>query len=390
MILPVIMAGGTGSRLWPMSRAHFPKQFLKLCGNHSMLQDTINRLNNFNELQVADPIVICNEAHKHIVAEQLLEINKKPGHIILEPNGRNTAPAIALAAINAIEHGLDPVMLVLAADHIINNIPEFLLTIRMAYPFACTKYLTTFGIVSREPETGYGYILRGQLLENSLDVYKVKQFVEKPDLATAKAYVASGNYYWNSGMFMFKASVYLQELELYHPEIVKSCREALRLAKRENYFVLIDEKTFNRCPDLSVDYAVMEKTDNAVVIPLDAEWSDVGCWSALWQISLKDNNNNVIIGDVYLADSNNCYINGSGKFIAAIGINNLVIVNSNDSILIIDKSNTQDVKKIVEHLKLKNNKEHHQADVICNAWNKNNVKFLQCKYRNNKLQIKTG
>lgn len=390
MILPVIMAGGTGSRLWPMSRAHFPKQFLKLFSTHSMLQDTINRLNNFNELNIANPVVICNEVHKHIVAEQLLEIGKQPGQIILEPNGRNTAPAIALAALNAIAQGTDPVMLVLAADHVINDVPEFLMTVRMAYPFACTQYLTTFGIVSREPETGYGYILRGELLENSLDVYKVKQFVEKPDLETAQAYVASGNYYWNSGMFMFKASVYLKELELYHPEIIKACRETLRLAKRDEYFVLVDEKSFNLCPDLSIDYAVMEKTENAVVIPLDAEWSDVGSWSALWEVSAKDNNNNVIIGDVYLSDSHNCYINGNDKFVAAIGINNLVIVNTNDSILIIDKSNTQEVKKIVEHLNLKNTEELNQAEVICNSWTKSNVKFLQKKYRNNKLQIKTG
>lgn len=349
MILPVIMAGGTGSRLWPMSRELFPKQFLKLHGERSMLQETIQRLNG---LDVADPIVICNKDHRFIVAEQLLEIDKLSQNIILEPIGRNTAPAIALAALTAIAKGQDPILLVLAADHIINDVPAFHRAIKSAELYAKEHYLTTFGVLPSHPETGYGYIQRGDELNIDADLaYSVKRFVEKPDLTTAREYVNSSSYYWNSGMFMFRASDYLQELEKFRPDILNECKKSSNTSHCDTNFIYIRPEYFSNCPDESVDYAVMEQTENAVVIPLDAEWNDVGSWSALWEISQKDSNSNALIGDVFLSNSHDCYINTNEKLVAAIGVNNIVIVNTEDAVLVIDKSQVQDVKKIVSFLK---------------------------------------
>ncbi len=313
MLLPVIMAGGTGSRLWPMSRELYPKQFLRLFGQNSMLQETITRLSG---LEIHEPMVICNEEHRFLVAEQLRQLNKLSNNIILEPVGRNTAPAIALAALQATRHGDDPLMLVLAADHIINNQPVFHDAIRVAEQYADEGHLVTFGIVPNAPETGYGYIQRGVALTDSAHTpYQVARFVEKPDRERAEAYLASGEYYWNSGMFMFRAKKYLSELAKFRPDILEACQAAVNAADNGSDFISIPHDIFCECPDESVDYAVMEKTADAVVVGLDADWSDVGSWSALWEVSPKDGQGNVLSGDAWVHNSENCYINSDEKLV---------------------------------------------------------------------------
>ena len=335
MLLPVIMAGGTGSRLWPMSRELYPKQFLRMYGRNSMLQETITRLSG---LDTCEPMVMCNEEHRFLVAEQLRQLDKLSKNIILEPVGRNTAPAIALAALQATQNGDDPLMLVLAADHIINNQAVFHKAIGIAEQYALADHLVTFGIVPSTPETGYGYIQRGEALTDGEHTpYQVARFVEKPDRERAEAYLATGEYYWNSGMFMFRAKKYLSELEKFRPDILAACTEAVRHADDGNDFVSIPHDIFSACPDESVDYAVMEKTADAVVVGLDADWSDVGSWSALWEVSAKDEQGNVLSGDAWIHNSQNCYINSDEKLVAAIGVENLVIVSTKDAVLVMNK-----------------------------------------------------
>ncbi|MEO0442220.1 MAG: mannose-1-phosphate guanylyltransferase/mannose-6-phosphate isomerase [Pseudomonadota bacterium] len=348
MVLPVILSGGSGTRLWPYSRALYPKQFLPLVSEQTMLQQTLSRLLEFDKdtLNIDQPLVICNEDHRFIVAEQLRAINIKPGGIILEPFGRNTAPAIALAALAKP----DAILLVLPADHVIQNIAAFEKASATACRQAQAGKLATFGIVPHAPETGYGYIKNGVMIDK--DVHIVDQFVEKPDLASAQAYLDSGNYLWNSGMFMFKASRYLEELEKSRPEIVATCRQAMQATQGDLDFTRINADAFEKCPQDSIDYAVMEKTDDAVVIPLDANWSDVGSWSALWAVSAKDAHGNVIKGDhVFTEDTKHCYIQSDQKLIATIGLEHTVIVETDDAIMVASKDRVQDVKSIVTRLK---------------------------------------
>jgi mannose-1-phosphate guanylyltransferase len=270
-----------------MSRELYPKQFLRLYGQNSMLQETISRLSG---LEILEPMVICNEEHRFLVAEQLRQLDKLSKNIILEPVGRNTAPAIALAALQAIKNRDDPLMLVLAADHVINNHQVFHKAINVAKQYALSNHLVTFGIVPNAPETGYGYIQRGDPLTDEENTpYQVTRFVEKPDFERAKSYLTSGNYYWNSGMFMFRAEKYLSELGKFRPDILTACTDAIRNANYGNDFISVPHDIFSTCPDESVDYAVMEKTADAIVVGLDAEWSDVGSWSALWEVSTKIN-----------------------------------------------------------------------------------------------------
>ncbi|HCD3591070.1 TPA: mannose-1-phosphate guanylyltransferase/mannose-6-phosphate isomerase, partial [Klebsiella pneumoniae] len=289
MILPVIMAGGTGSRLWPLSRELFPKQYLRLSGDDSMLQETILRLEGLN---TSAPIIICNEQHRFLAAEQLRQIGQLKNNIILEPVGRNTAPAVALAALSAInKNDEDPLLLVLAADHVIEDIDSFHMAINKAISYADGGKLVTFGIVATGPETGYGYIQRGE--QSGSDGYNVCRFVEKPDIKTAQTYLDTGEYYWNSGMFLFRAKRYLEELRKYRPDILDVCIDAIQNVNKDSIedFVRVSERVFASCPDESIDYAVMEKTTDAVVIPLNAGWNDVGSWSALWEVSERDKNN---------------------------------------------------------------------------------------------------
>ncbi|EFB5495919.1 TPA: mannose-1-phosphate guanylyltransferase/mannose-6-phosphate isomerase [Escherichia coli] len=388
MLLPVIMAGGTGSRLWPMSRELYPKQFLRLYGQRSMLQETVLRL---DDVDAREPVVICNQEHRFLVAEQLRQINKLSHNIILEPVGRNTAPAIALAALSAIENGDDPILLVLAADHIINNKLAFHQAIKSAFKFALQGRLVTFGIVPTGPETGYGYIHRGQ--EETLDeqiAYQVSRFVEKPNKETAESYIASGEYYWNSGMFMFRAKKYLEELEKFRPDILDACKAAIQGCKESDEFIKVDRDLFIACPDESVDYAVMEKTTDAVVVGFDADWSDVGSWSALWEVSPKDDKGNVLTGDTFLHNANNCYINTDEKLIAAIGVDDLVIINTKDAVLVVNKDQVQDVKKVVEYLKANHRSEYKRHREIYRPWGRCDVVVQTERFNVNRITVKPG
>ncbi len=388
MLLPVIMAGGIGSRLWPMSRELYPKQFLRLYGQRSMLQETVLRL---DDVDAREPVVICNQEHRFLVAEQLRQINKLSHNIILEPVGRNTAPAIALAALSAIENGDDPILLVLAADHIINNKLAFHQAIKSAFKFALQGRLVTFGIVPTGPETGYGYIHRGQ--EETLDeqiAYQVSRFVEKPNKETAESYIASGEYYWNSGMFMFRAKKYLEELEKFRPDILDACKAAIQGCEESDEFIKVDRDLFIACPDESVDYAVMEKTTDAVVVGLDADWSDVGSWSALWEVSPKDDKGNVLTGDTFLHNANNCYINTDEKLIAAIGVDDLVIINTKDAVLVVNKDQVQDVKKVVEYLKANHRSEYKRHREIYRPWGRCDVVVQTERFNVNRITVKPG
>lgn len=347
MITPVIMAGGTGSRLWPLSRELYPKQFLNVIGESTMLQQTASRL---SELEHKAPIVICNEEHRFIAAEQMRLGGFEHSGIILEPVGRNTAPAIALAAIQAINNakeGEEPLLLVLAADHVIENEAAFIESVKKAQRPAVEDKLVTFGIIANAPETGYGYIRVG---EKQGDSFAVSEFVEKPDFETAKQYIENNEHYWNSGMFLFKASRYLEELEKYEPEILKVCQQSLAKPSQDLEFIRVDIDVFKTCSDKSIDYAIMEKTDSAVVVPMDAGWSDVGAFSALWKISEKDEYQNVVKGDVIAVDSTNNYIVAEHKLVSTIGIDNLVVIETKDAVLVANKDRVQDVKTIVNKL----------------------------------------
>lgn len=389
MIRPVIMAGGTGSRLWPLSRELFPKQFLRLNSEYSMLQETVIRLEG---LEISDPILICNEQHRFLAAEQLRQIEKLANNIILEPIGRNTAPAIALAALTSIKNGDDPLLLVLAADHVIEDVKSFHNAVDTAVVYAEKGKLVTFGIVATGPETGYGYIHRGDPQSNSNVAYGVKSFVEKPNLETATEYLNSGEYYWNSGMFLFKASRYLEELSKFRPDILESCEKSVASVSYDAIedFIRVDENAFILCPDESIDYAVMEKTEEAVVVPLNAGWNDVGSWSALWEINEKDISGNSLLGDVFTHNSTNCYINTDETLVAAIGVENLVIVNTKDAVLVIDKSKVQDVKKVVEYLKNNKRREYRLHRESYRPWGRHDKIVNQPRYHINRLTVKPG
>lgn len=388
MLLPVIMAGGTGSRLWPLSRELYPKQFICLHGQHSMLQETVMRLSG---VEAQSPVVICNEEHRFLVAEQLRQIKKLSHNIILEPVGRNTAPAIALAALNAIERDEDPILLVLAADHIIDDKKTFHAAIERAIAFAEKGSLVTFGIVPAGPETGYGYIHRGESVsEQQASPYKVQRFVEKPDLKTAEGYISSGEYYWNSGMFMFRAKRYLQELEKFRPDILEACKRAMANVKAGGDFISIDKEDFILCPDESVDYAVMEKTADAIVVPLDAGWSDVGSWSALWEVNEKDGSGNSLKGDTFVHNSKNCYINTDDQLVAAIGVEDLVIVNTKDAVLVAKRDQVQDVKRVVEFLKAECRTEYRKHRETYWPWGRADLVVQAERFNVNRITVKPG
>ncbi|ACT12362.1 MULTISPECIES: mannose-1-phosphate guanylyltransferase/mannose-6-phosphate isomerase [Pectobacterium] len=384
MILPVIMAGGSGSRLWPLSRTLYPKQFLSLISNLTMLQDTVMRL---RDIEHQSPLFICNEAHRFIVAEQLRQKNIKHSGIILEPVGRNTAPAIALAALQAIQNGDDPILLVLAADHAIQNEDAFTAAVSSAIAHASKGKLVTFGIVPDRPETGYGYIRRGSPVESA---FTVSSFVEKPDAASAQNYLDTGEYYWNSGMFMFKASRYLKELECHSPEIYQACSKSIEGINKDLDFIRLDSKAFHICPDDSIDYAVMEKTSDAVVVPMDASWSDVGSWSALWDIAEKDKNGNAIRGDVLTEKTNSSYIYSQNKLVATVGIDNLIVVETKDAVLVASKDSVQDVKAIVEKLKRSDRCEYLQHREVFRPWGSHDQIAEGERYHVKRVVVKPG
>jgi mannose-1-phosphate guanylyltransferase/mannose-6-phosphate isomerase len=346
MLVPVILSGGAGTRLWPLSRELHPKQLLPLVGKETMLQDTLRRLAG---LEVGAPMVVCNEAHRFLVAEQLRSIDCAPRAIVLEPVGRNTAPAIALAAHATLagEEG-DPLLLVLPADHVITNIPAFHRAIEVAAAAARNGALVTFGIVPTTPETGYGYIRRGALSGGS---YCIAEFVEKPERARAQAFLASGEYYWNSGMFLFRARRYLEELEKFAPDIAAVCANSFAAAVRDLDFTRIDPGAFRDCRSESIDYAVMENTADAVVVPLDAGWSDVGTWSSLHAACVHDAQGNALFGDVLVEDTHDSYVYSASRLVATVGLRDHVVVETKDAVLVAPKDRVQDVKNLVARLK---------------------------------------
>jgi mannose-1-phosphate guanylyltransferase/mannose-6-phosphate isomerase len=351
MLIPVILSGGSGTRLWPLSRELYPKQLLPLVGKGTMLQETLARLKGVDDL--ASPIVVCNESHRFLVAEQLHQVKATNSSILLEPVGRNTAPAVAIAALaaKASPQGENAVLLVLPADHVIRDVAAFRAAIKQGLKAAQAGKLVTFGVVAKTPETGYGYIRRDEGLG---PIYPVAQFVEKPNLETAKEYVASGKYYWNSGMFMFQVRAFLDELRTLAPAMYEACVKAFDAAKKDLDFVRLPAKEFGSIPSDSIDYAVMEKTKHAVVVPLDAGWSDVGSWSALHEAIEADGQGNVQIGDVLTSDTHGCYLQSTSRLVATVGLKDHVVVETKDAVMVAPKDRVQDVKALVNELKKQN------------------------------------
>ncbi|WP_028537188.1 mannose-1-phosphate guanylyltransferase/mannose-6-phosphate isomerase [Paludibacterium yongneupense] len=386
-ILPVILAGGSGTRLWPLSRALFPKQFLPMAGERTMLQETLSRLDGIPDC--GNAMVICNDEHRFIVAEQLRQQQVSSPTIVLEPVGRNTAPAIAVSALQAVRNGEDPLLLVLAADHVINDLDAFHAAVAIASKAAQAGALVTFGITPSAPETGYGYLLAQQ--GEPGQAWVLERFVEKPDLETARAYVESGLYFWNSGMFMFRASVYLDELARHAPQMLDACRLALEGAKPDLDFVRLEPTAFAQCPEDSVDYAVMEKTDKAVVVSLDAGWNDVGSWSALWDVAGKDGDGNVARGDIISLDNRNCYLHSAtGRLVAAVGLDDLVVVDTDDAVLVAHKDKVQQVKQVVERLKRDHRREALQHRVVYRPWGSYDSIDQGTRYQVKCITVKPG
>ena len=379
-IIPVVLSGGAGTRLWPLSRELYPKQLLPLVGERTMLQDTVLRLSGVADLGA--PLVVCNDNHRFMVAEQLRQVEQAADSVILEPVGRNTAPAVAVSALRALEmeqemaDSSEPILLVLPADHVIRDAAALCDAIDGGVDAVQGGALLTFGIVPTAPETGYGYIRRGERLGDSgeesgvrsqenntphaspLTPYNVSSFVEKPDLATAEQYLKSGDYYWNSGMFLFKASAYLDELGKHAPEMLTACREPWAGRVNDLDFTRLDVEAFAACPADSIDYAVMEKTERAVVIPLAAGWSDVGSWAALWEVGESDGQGNVTSGDVIDVNCNDSYIYSSSRLVAGIGLQDVVVVETADAVLVAAKNQVQKVKQVVDQLKKLERDEH--------------------------------
>jgi mannose-1-phosphate guanylyltransferase len=385
MIKPVVLAGGSGSRLWPKSRAALPKQFLALTSDKTMLQDTILRL---PKAQMSAPLIICNENHRFLAAEQMLRADIAHDGILLEPMGRNTAPAIALAAMLALKSDNDPVLLVLAADHLIENHDAFANAIEQANVLANKDMLVTFGIVPSEAHTGYGYIKAGAVQGAGFDV---AEFVEKPELATAQSYLDSGKYYWNSGMFMFKASVYLNELKQHRPDIFAACEAAISSTEADLDFVRIDETAFAKCPDESIDYAVMEKTERAVMVSLDAGWNDVGSWSSLWDTSKnKDSQGNVCIGDTILEGVNNSYVNAEQRLVSVIGLDDVVVVETKDAVMVANRNKVQDIKSVVNTLKAEHRPEFEFHREVFRPWGSYDSIDNGKRYQVKRISVKPG
>jgi len=363
-IIPVILSGGSGARLWPLSRKQYPKQYLPLAGDNTMFQETILRLSELDNL--TDPIIVCNADHRFLVAEQCQQIDIKNPTILLEPVGRNTAPAIAAAALQSLKTSDDAMLLVLSADHVIQDVEAFYQAINIARNQAQEGKLATFGIVPTNANTGYGYIKSSK--ENDSGAYKVEEFVEKPDLKTAEKYLNQGNYLWNSGMFMFKADTLIDELTIHSPDTVKLVSDAVNNATQDFNFIRLDRQVFESSPSNSIDYALMEKSDNVVVVPLDAGWSDVGSWSALYDIGVKDSSGNVLKGDVTAKDTTNTYIYASHHMVTTVGVDNLIVIDTPDATFIASQDKAHEVKSIVESIQKKGRDEAHSNRKVYRPW----------------------
>ena len=349
-LLPVILCGGSGTRLWPLSRETYPKQFHALAGDSSMLQDTATRLHGISgDIALAAPLLVCNIEHRFLVATQLQQAHIENAKILLEPTGRNTAPALTIAALQAVSAGADPIMLAMPADHVISDRKAFHESVQVAFNAARAGQMVTFGIVADRPETGYGYIQHGTTEQGG--TFEVQSFVEKPDLERAQSYLAAGNYLWNSGLFVVRASVWLKAMKAFRPDILSACEQSMNGAQRDMDFVRPEEKAFKSSPSDSIDYAVMEGAERVVVAPVDPGWSDVGGWAALHDLGDKDEAGNVRVGDVIAIDAKDNYLRaGEGKRVAVVGVSDLIVVTHGDDILVIPRDRAQEVKAIVEYL----------------------------------------
>ena len=388
-LVPVILCGGTGTRLWPLSRASYPKQYWPLAGqgDDTLLQQTQLRLKGLPEL--APPLLICNEDHRFIVAEQLRQIGVEPAGILLEPLGRNTAPAVAIAALQATASGADPLLLILAADHVINSPERFRVTVAAGIPAAEAGRLVTFGIVPTAPETGYGYIEAAQPLDPEAPV-PIARFVEKPDLATAEAFLATGRFTWNSGMFLFRASAILSELERLAPEVVSACRAALDQDSPDLEFLRLEREAFANCPNVALDVAVMEKTDRGAVLPLDADWSDVGSWGALWETGEQDAAGNVLRGRVISENTRNCYLRSEHRLVVGLGVEDLVVVETDDVVLVAHRDRAQEVKAIVGRLEREGAPESKAHRRIYRPWGHYDGVVEGDRWQVKKIEVKPG
>ncbi len=387
MIVPVILSGGSGTRLWPLSREAYPKQFLPLVDQNTMLQNTALRIAGLAD--VAAPLVVCNQEHRFMVAEQLRAIGIQPATAILEPVGRNTAPAVAVAALHAQCDGADPTLLILPADHVIADVEGFRTAVRQVATHAEAGRLITFGIVPTAPETGYGYIKAGAPLDDS-GVCAVERFVEKPDADTAQTYFQSGTYSWNSGMFMFRASSFLAELEQFAPAVLAACQQALATGRADRDFLWLDGAAFAACPKDSIDYAVMEKTDHAVVLPLEVGWNDVGSWSALWEVGERNGDGNIARGDVIEVDTRDSYVDATSRLVATVGVEHLVVVETADAVLVATKDRVQDVKTVVDRLKARRRPEGSSHRKVYRPWGFYDSIDLDRRFQVKRIMIKPG
>lgn len=346
-MIPVILSGGSGSRLWPLSRTDHPKQFISLHNHQSLYQNTLLRLSHVTP---SPPIIVCNNDHRFVVAEHTREIGVKWDRIIVEPLSKNTAPAIAIAAIAAINsHGDECILCILPADHVIKNQDAFATAVKQAEQAALTDHIVTFGVNPTEPQTDYGYIQIGSQIEPN--IYMMAAFKEKPDLETAQTYAGRSDYYWNSGMLVSKASVLIEELQTYSPDIWEWAQKAYQHAHRDTDFLRLDQNAFQHCPAMSIDHAIMERTKRGAVVMLDAEWSDIGAWHTVWKVSDKDGDGNVCKGDVVAVNTSDSYIHAGGKLVAVLGLTDVLVIDTEDAILVADKAHALQVKKIVEKLK---------------------------------------
>ncbi|OEC33886.1 mannose-1-phosphate guanylyltransferase / mannose-6-phosphate isomerase [Pseudomonas cuatrocienegasensis] len=386
-MIPVILSGGSGSRLWPLSRKQYPKQFLALTGTDTLFQQTLKRL-AFDGIQ--PPILVCNKEHRFIVQEQLQAQNLASQALLLEPFGRNTAPAVAMAAMKLVGQGRDELMLVLPADHVIEDQPAFQKALNLARETAEKGEMVLFGIPATRPETGYGYIK--SVADDALPegVIRVQRFVEKPDEARAREFVASGDYFWNSGMFLFRASRYLEELQRHEPDIYDTCLLALERSETDGDTVNIDVATFECCPDNSIDYAVMERTNRACVVPLNAGWNDVGSWSSIWDVHAKDANGNVTKGDVTVHDSRNCLVHGNGKLVSVIGLDDIVVVETKDAMMIAHKDRVQDVKTVVNQLDAQGRSETQNHCEVYRPWGSYDSVDTGGRFQVKRITVKPG
>ncbi|MEY6433136.1 mannose-1-phosphate guanylyltransferase/mannose-6-phosphate isomerase [Thioalkalicoccus limnaeus] len=404
---PVILSGGSGTRLWPLSREAYPKQFHPLTSNHTMLQETVCRLDGLVAehpgagIQVMDPIIVCNEAHRFLVAEQFRLMARPVAAILLEPKGRNTAPALTLAALAATAGGTDPVLLVMPADHSIRQEPAFRARVADGFRLASEGALITFGIVPRKPETGYGYIRQGELVaEPNLvgHAYHLMGFVEKPDLQTAERYLASGEYLWNSGLFMLRASLWLELIGRFQPAIAAAVTEAYATNQRDGDFARVAADIFANCPADSIDYAVMEPVSHApdtglppvLVLPLDVGWSDVGAWSTLWEISERDASGNVLEGDAFVHDARNNLLIARHRMLAVVGVEDLVVVETPDAVLVADKNRAQDVKAVTQFLAREERSEHRHHQRVHRPWGSFEGIGQGQRYQVKRLTVKPG